>query len=100
MKKVIMATPIQHESKTKLLDAALHMFRAKGYTATTVDDICHEAGVTKGSFFYHFKSKDDLALAAVEYWEKTAEAFFAAAPYRQSQDPLDRLLGYENLRAA
>ena len=59
-----MATETQHESKTKLLDAALHVIRVKGYAATTVDDICHEAGVTKGSFFHHFKSKDELALAA------------------------------------
>ena len=35
-----------HESKTKLLDAALHVIRAKGYAATTIDDICHKAGVT------------------------------------------------------
>ena len=63
-----MATETQHESKTKLLDAALHVIRVKGYAATTVDDICHEAGVTKGSFFHHFKSKDELALAATSYW--------------------------------
>ena len=59
-----MATRAQHKSKTKLLNAALNVIRAKGYAATTVDDICHAAGVTKGSFFHHFESKDDLALSA------------------------------------
>jgi TetR/AcrR family transcriptional repressor of nem operon len=89
-----MATPhTQHESKTKLLDAALHVIRAKGYAATTIDDICHKAGVTKGSFFYHFKSKDELALAAASYWRTMTDGFFAAAPYRKLQDPLQRLLG-------
>jgi TetR/AcrR family transcriptional repressor of nem operon len=87
-------------SKTRLLDAALHVIRAKGYAATTVDDICHQAGVTKGSFFHHFKTKDDLALAAIAHWRAMTEAFFAAAPYHQPQDPLDRLLGYLDLRAA
>ena len=62
-----MDTQKQHKSKTKLLRAALRVIRAKGYAATTVDDICHQAGVTKGSFFHHFKSKDELALAAAAY---------------------------------
>ena len=92
--------PAQRQSKTRLLDAALHVIRAKGYAATTVDDMCREAGVTKGSFFHHFKSKDDLALAAVAHWRAMTEGFFATAPYHQPQDPLDRLLGYLDFRAA
>lgn len=95
-----MATQVQHESKTKLLDAALHVIRAKGYAATTVDDICHHASVTKGSFFHHFKSKDELALAAAAHWGTMTEGFFAAAPYHQLQDPLKRLLGYVDFRAS
>jgi len=90
----------QNPSRIRLLDAATHIIRAKGYAATTVDDICHRAGVTKGSFFHHFKSKDDLALAAVAHWEAKTAIFFAAAPYHQVQDPLDRLLGYLDFRAA
>lgn len=93
-----MATQAQHESKTKLLDAALHVIRAKGYAATTVDDICHQAGVTKGSFFHHFKSKDELALAAAAHWGTLTEGFFASAPYHQQEDPLERLLGYVDFR--
>jgi len=90
----------QHESKTKLLDAALQVIRAKGYAATTIDDICHQAGVTKGSFFHHFKGKDDLALSAVDHWNTMTEGFFAAAPYHAAKDPLDRVLGYVDFRAA
>jgi len=70
-----MAEQTQHESKTKLLAAALNVIRAKGYAATTVDDICHAAGLTKGSFFHHFKSKDDLALSAAAYWGVMTEGF-------------------------
>jgi TetR/AcrR family transcriptional regulator, transcriptional repressor for nem operon len=95
-----MATQPQHDSKTKLLGSALHVIRAKGYSATTVDDICHEAAVTKGSFFHHFKSKDELALAAVAHWGTMTEGFFAEAPYHKLKDPLDRLLGYVDFRAA
>jgi TetR/AcrR family transcriptional repressor of nem operon len=94
------ATQTQHESKTKLLDAALQVIRAKGYAATTVDDICHQAGVTKGSFFHHFKGKDELALNAVAHWEAVAQELFAAAPYHDAKDPLERVLGYVDFRAA
>jgi TetR/AcrR family transcriptional repressor of nem operon len=90
----------QHESKQKLLDAALHVIRAKGYTATRVEDICDEAGLTKGSFFHHFKSKEDLALTAAEYWNSRTRQLFATADYRSMADPLDRLLAYVDLRKA
>jgi TetR/AcrR family transcriptional regulator, transcriptional repressor for nem operon len=93
-----MTTQRQHESKTKLLDAALHVIRSRGYAATTVDDICHQAGVTKGSFFHHFKSKDELALDAVAHWGAITDGLFAAAPYHQADDPLDRVLGYIEFR--
>jgi TetR/AcrR family transcriptional repressor of nem operon len=95
-----MTSAAAHESKTRLLDAALQVIRAKGYAATTVEDICQRAGVTKGSFFHHFKSKDDLALGATAHWEAMTESFFASAPYHQPIDPLERLLGYVDFRGA
>jgi len=95
-----MAAHPQHYSKTKLLDAALQVIRAKGYAATTIDDICHQSQVTKGSFFHHFKSKDELALSAVAHWRSMTESFFASAPYHQAKDPVDRLLGYVDFRGS
>jgi len=94
-----MTVPSPHQSKTKLLGAAFDVIRTKGYAASTVDDICHAAGVTKGSFFHHFKSKDDLALSAAAYWGETTEGFFAAAPYHTPEDPFERLVGYVDFRA-
>jgi TetR/AcrR family transcriptional repressor of nem operon len=88
----------RHESKTKFLNAAMHVIRVKGYTATRIEDVCAEAGLTKGSFFHHFKSKEDLALAAAEHWEEVTSDFFRSAPYRQLNDPLDRVLAYVDFR--
>ena len=93
-------TDTPHESKTKILDATLHVIRSKGYSATRIEDICEAAGLTKGSFFHHFKSKEDLALAAADYWGATTSALFAAAPYRSLSDPVDRLLAYVDFRKA
>jgi TetR/AcrR family transcriptional repressor of nem operon len=97
---ILAQPPAPHESRLRLLDAALHTIRSKGYAATTVDDICREAGVTKGCFFHHFKTKDDLAVAAVRHWEKMTGGLFASAPYHQLQDPVDRVLGYLDFRSA
>jgi TetR/AcrR family transcriptional regulator, transcriptional repressor for nem operon len=87
-----------HQSKTRLLDATIKIVRTKGYNATRVEDVCAEAGVTKGSFFHHFKSKDDLALAAVEHWKESTTAFFGSAPYHQPADPLHRIFAYLDFR--
>jgi TetR/AcrR family transcriptional regulator, transcriptional repressor for nem operon len=91
-------TTSPHQSKIKLLDAALQVIRTKGYTATTVDDICHAARVTKGSFFHHFKGKEDLAISAANYWADMTGALFESAPYHAHPDPLDRVLGYIDFR--
>ncbi len=90
----------QHESRRKLLDAALHVIRSKGYTATRVEDVCEAAALTKGSFFHHFKSKEDLALAAAEYWSLKTGQLFRGASYHELADPLDRLLAYVDFRKA
>ena len=87
-------------TKTMLLNAALTAIRAKGYTATTVDDICQAAGVTKGAFFHHFKSKEELAVEAARHWGALTSGLFASAPYRALQDPLDRVLAYVDFRKA
>ncbi len=83
-----------------MLDAAVDVIRSKGYSAATVDDICHSAGVTKGGFFHHFESKQDLALSAARHFSSMADTLFSRAPYRQLSDPVDRLLGYVEFRKA
>ncbi len=95
-----MSNALPHESKIKLLDAAQNVFRTKGYAATTVDDICQFAGVTKGSFFHHFKTREELTLDAAAHWSNSTEALFASAPYHRADYPRDRVLGYVDFRAA
>jgi TetR/AcrR family transcriptional repressor of nem operon len=90
--------PAPDAPREKLLEAALSLIRAKGDAATSVDDLCAEAGVTKGAFFHHFKSREALAVAAAGYWPEKTAALFAAAPYHKRKDPLDRVLGYIDFR--
>jgi TetR/AcrR family transcriptional repressor of nem operon len=81
-------------AREALLEAAFRVIRARGYAATSVDDICREAGKTKGAFFHHFASKEALAVAAAEHWSTVTGGLFAGAPYHAPADPLDRVLAY------
>lgn len=87
-------------TRLKLLSAAVALVREKGYASTTVDELCEAAGVTKGAFFHHFKSKDALAVAAAAHWSERTGALFEAAPYHKHSDPLERVLGYLDFRKA
>ncbi|MGH6794908.1 MAG: TetR/AcrR family transcriptional regulator [Methylocella sp.] len=82
------------------MDAAMQEIRAKGYSAMTIDNVCLAAGLTKGSFFHHFKSKEELALAAAAHFAALVDGLFAQAPYRALSDPLDRVFGYVDFRKA
>lgn len=86
--------------RTKLLEAATNVIRSKGYAAATVDEICVTADVSKGSFFHYFASKEALSIAAIEQFDAMATELFANAPYSNLADPLDRVLGYVDFRAA
>ncbi len=87
-------------ARDRLLEAGVKLVRQHGFAATSVDQLCGEAGVTKGAFFHHFASKEALGVALADYWSSSTGQFFAAAPFHQHADPLDRVLGYIDLRIA
>src|SRR5215471_18814920 len=78
----------------RLLDAAEGLMLAKGYTATSVDEICDAAGLTKGSFFHYFEGKEHLGRALAQRFYDTRRQLFDSAPFRKKKDPLDRVFGY------
>jgi TetR/AcrR family transcriptional repressor of nem operon len=84
------------ETKHKILDTALELMWTQNYGSVSVDDICEQAGVRKGSFYHFFPSKSDLAVAAFEkHWESSRlvldQIFSAQNP------PLERLSRYCDL---
>src|ERR1700756_1834592 len=87
-------------SNQKLLDAAVHVIRSKGYSAARVEDICAEAGLTKGAFFHHFAGKEACAIAAAAHFAANADALFEVAPYSRLADARARVLGYVDFRKA
>ena len=85
-------------ARAALIAAAHQLVRRQGYAATTVDQICAAAGVTKGAFFHHFASKEALAIGAIEGWTDRARPLFELPPHTRLEDPLDRLLGHIDFR--
>jgi TetR/AcrR family transcriptional repressor of nem operon len=92
--------PRRGKARLALLDAAIGLVRKQGWSATSVDQLCVAAGVTKGAFFHHFASKDELGVAAAQHWSDETGPLFAKADYQRHADPLDRIFGYIDFRAA
>jgi len=85
--------PRKSDAKERLMNAAMDLIWEHSYGATSVDAICEKAGAMKGSFYYFFESKSELAVAALEAdWQRKKarmdEIFSAAVP------PLERLKAY------
>ncbi|HEY3991297.1 MAG TPA: TetR family transcriptional regulator, partial [Ktedonobacteraceae bacterium] len=87
-------------TRARLLEAALESFHAKGYAATTLDDIARQAGITRGAIQWHFGSKAELYNTLVsENYEHAAEAFkemyeAKGTPYQKLRLILVKWLGY------
>lgn len=77
-------------TRSKLIEATGSLITKRGFNATTVDDICAEAGVTKGSFFHHFKNKDEIGEAVVRAWGEFGRVTYAKASARPG-GPLEEI---------
>jgi TetR/AcrR family transcriptional repressor of nem operon len=82
----------ESESCQRILEAAEGLVRQKGFGATTVDDICKVAGVTKGVFFHYFKSKNALGLELLHRIDAEFSNEQCCGGTPQPSDSLERLM--------
>ncbi|HET6465945.1 MAG TPA: TetR/AcrR family transcriptional regulator [Nitrospiria bacterium] len=95
-----MRTPqIPSHAREKLLDAAQRLMLVKGYPATTIDEICSAAKLTKGSFFHYFESKEDLGKALLDRYASAGQRMEWSALRMNNRDPLERVYGYLDFSA-
>lgn len=78
------------DTRQSILDVSLNLFSQNGYDATSVAEICQLAQVSKGAFYHHFPSKQDLFLALMESWLASVDSFFQMAG--QSAESVPRAL--------
>jgi len=89
-----MNTRTQKDVRERILREACGLMLSKGYTATTVDEICVAAGVTKGSFFHYFASKERLGEEALDAFFRMLDGHFSDGTFMSQPDPLERVFGY------
>jgi len=82
------------ESKERLLTAAKALVLTYGYAGTRVDAICEKAGLTKGSFYHFFKSKEEIGIAILEWSMIKGGEILANGPYTEISDPVERSFGF------
>ncbi len=80
-------------ARNQLLEAATNLMLARGFSATTVDEICERAKLTKGAFFHYFDSKEELGQALVDKWSRDRKAAHAKL-FGTHEDPRKRVLAY------
>lgn len=67
------------ETRAKIIESAVNLFSTRGYNTASVDDICREAGISKGAFYHHFESKQTLFLALLDGWLETIDTVIEAS---------------------
>jgi AcrR family transcriptional regulator len=67
------------ETRAKILESSIKLFSDRGFNAASVDDICEEAGVSKGAFYHHFETKQTLFLALLDGWLQTIDTAIKAS---------------------
>jgi TetR/AcrR family transcriptional repressor of nem operon len=81
-------------TKDHLIDIGLELMRKHGYGATGLQEILESAGVPKGSFYHHFGSKEEFAVAVIERYESLSVKHFQELLGQRRQSPLKRLRRY------
>lgn len=79
------------ETRSRLVGATLRLMMRQGFAATSVDEICAESGLTKGSFFHYFENKQSIGQAALDCFADIGTEVYSPAWEDSSLDPLEQL---------
>jgi AcrR family transcriptional regulator len=78
-------------TRLTILQKAFELIYVKGYQTTSIDDIIATTQVTKGAFYYHFKTKDEMGLAIINEIMKPTLTSSFIEPFQNDQNPLDAI---------
>ena len=89
------------ESRQRLIECAAELFWENGYSATGISEILKQTGLPKGSFYFYFKSKDDLASAVTEYYQKILlEQFQSSSQGNDWESFIEEIFDYLSVRTS
>jgi AcrR family transcriptional regulator len=81
----------QTSTRNRIVEAAVWLFYANGYNATGVAEILNKAKVNSGSFYFFFKSKEELLLAVLDWYLENLEPVLMHPVYAATNDPIERI---------
>jgi AcrR family transcriptional regulator len=82
------------ETRSHILEAAVKQFSVHGYNKASVDSICEQAGISKGAFYHHFKTKQDVFLALLDGWLQTFDQAIEASKDRPVPETFQMMTEY------
>jgi len=82
------------ETKARILEAAVKQFSVNGYNKASVDNICEQAGVSKGAFYHHFQTKQDVFLALLDGWLTTFDNAIKATKDQTVPETFQKMTEY------
>jgi TetR/AcrR family transcriptional regulator, transcriptional repressor for nem operon len=90
-----MATPATPELPTRdrLVLAAVELFWAKGFEATSMAELLQKANANSGSFYHFFRSKNELLLAVLDWYVQALYPYVVDPIWTKQQDPIERIFG-------
>jgi TetR/AcrR family transcriptional regulator, transcriptional repressor for nem operon len=80
-------------TRVRIVEAALYLFWLRGYTATGITEILERAEANSGSFYYFFRTKEELLLAVLQLYLETLESVIVDPVRREFVDPIERVFG-------
>lgn len=83
-----------NEKDRQIIEVSMRLFASKGFSTTSIQEIATESGISKGAFYLHFKSKDDLLLAILQYHFEMIEQAFSEV-ITSSQSPREKFISQQ-----
>jgi AcrR family transcriptional regulator len=78
-------------TRDKLLMAAMELFTSRGYEATSIAEILSKSGVNSGSLYYFFKTKEELLLAGLDFFQTLLYPIVMEPAFRRETDPIEKI---------
>jgi len=79
------------ETRANIISSAVKLFSTHGFNAASVDDICKDAGISKGAFYHHFESKQALFLALLDGWLQTIDTAIEASKDKTAPETFSQM---------
>ncbi len=79
------------ETRAKIIESAIKLFSNQGFNKASVNDICVEAGISKGAFYHHFKSKQELFIALLDGWLQTIDHAIEASKDKTAPETFQQM---------